>query len=169
MTLLAWCKHHRYLMSRLSLQVFFLWCHVLPPAPPFILWWSKLEILFAPLHRSSPFIGGPRCQAIQTENGPYIAERTQKAVYIVRCLWQTLSCYNYSIMQDNMCYLPKSMHQGGVEGGQKDSTSNEFNPFPQVLRCCKTWKEFWNILNILPTFSALHIGNFFPAENFVIL
>jgi hypothetical protein len=37
---------------------------------------------------SSPFIGELRCQAIQTEHGPCIpvAERTQKAVYIVRCL-----------------------------------------------------------------------------------
>jgi hypothetical protein len=58
--------------------------HVLSTAPPFILWWSNLEILFAPLHRSSPFIGGLRCQAIQMEHGPYIAERTQKAVYILR-------------------------------------------------------------------------------------
>jgi hypothetical protein len=41
----------------------------------------------APLHCSSPFIGELRCQAIQTEHGPYILERTQKAVYIVRCLW----------------------------------------------------------------------------------
>jgi hypothetical protein len=32
-------------------------------------------------------IGELRCQAIQTEHGPCIAERTQKAVYIVRCLW----------------------------------------------------------------------------------
>jgi hypothetical protein len=74
-------------MKRLSLQVFYLWRHVLSTAPPFILWWSNLEILFAPLHRSSPFIGGLRCQAIQTEHGTYIAERTQKAVYTVRCLW----------------------------------------------------------------------------------
>jgi hypothetical protein len=43
-------------------------------------------MLFAPLNRSSPFIGGLRCQAIQTEHGPYIAERTQKAVYILRFL-----------------------------------------------------------------------------------
>jgi hypothetical protein len=42
--------------------------------------------VFAPLHRSSPFIGGQRCQAIQTEQGPYVTERTPKAVYIVRCL-----------------------------------------------------------------------------------
>jgi hypothetical protein len=77
---------HRYLMSRLSLQVFYLWHHVLSTAPPFILWWSNLEILFAFLYRSSPFIGGLRCQAIQTEHDPYTAERTQKAVYIVRCL-----------------------------------------------------------------------------------
>jgi hypothetical protein len=47
-------------------------------------------MLFAPLHRSSPFIGGLRCQAIQTEHGPYIAERTQKAVYIVICLWSCI-------------------------------------------------------------------------------
>jgi hypothetical protein len=40
-----------------------------------------------PLQRSSPFIGGLRCKAIQTEHGPYIGERSQKAVYIVRCLW----------------------------------------------------------------------------------
>jgi hypothetical protein len=79
---------HRYLMSRLSLQVFYLWRHVLLTAPPFILWWSNLVILFAPLHRSSPFIRGLRCQAIQTEHGLYITERTQKAVYIVRCLWE---------------------------------------------------------------------------------
>jgi hypothetical protein len=36
---------------------------------------------FAHLHRSSPFIGALRCQAIQTEHGPYIEERTVKAVY----------------------------------------------------------------------------------------
>jgi hypothetical protein len=87
---------HIYLMSRLSLKVFYLWRNVLSTAPPpFILWWSNLEILFAPLHRSSPFIGGLRCQAIQTEHGPYIAERTQKAVCIVRCLmfFSTSSIY----------------------------------------------------------------------------
>jgi hypothetical protein len=39
---------HRYLMSRFSLQVFYLWRHVLLTAPPFILWWSNLEILFPP-------------------------------------------------------------------------------------------------------------------------
>jgi hypothetical protein len=83
---------HRYLLSRLRLQVFYLWRHVLSTAPPFILWWWNLEILFVPLHRSSPFIGGLRCQAIQTEHGPYIAERTQKAVYIVKYLWVWGQC-----------------------------------------------------------------------------
>jgi hypothetical protein len=82
---------HRYLMTRLSLQVVYLWRHVSWTAPPFILWWSNLEILFGPLHRSSPFIGELRCQAIQIEHGPYIAERTQNAVYIVRCLWLQLT------------------------------------------------------------------------------
>jgi hypothetical protein len=84
-------------MSRLSLQVFYLWRDVLLTAPLFILWWSNLEILFTPLHRSSPFIGELCCQAIQTEHGSYIAERTQKAVYIVRCLWPAptinLNCF----------------------------------------------------------------------------
>jgi hypothetical protein len=60
---------HRYLMIRLSLQVFYLWRHVSSTAPPFILWWSNLEILFGPLHRSSLFIGELRCQAIQMEHG----------------------------------------------------------------------------------------------------
>jgi hypothetical protein len=78
-------------MSRLSLQVVYLCRHVLSTAPSFILWWSNLEILFAPLHRSSPFIGGLCCQGIQTEHGPDIAERTQKEVYIVRCLCLVLT------------------------------------------------------------------------------
>jgi hypothetical protein len=73
-------------MTRLSLQVVYLRRHVSLTAPPFILWWSILEILIGPLHRSSPFIGELRCQAIQMEHG-LIAERTQNAVYIVRCLW----------------------------------------------------------------------------------
>jgi hypothetical protein len=46
-------------------------------------------MLFAPLYRSSPFKGGVSCQAIQTEHGLFIAERTPKAVYIVKCLWCT--------------------------------------------------------------------------------
>jgi hypothetical protein len=75
---------HRYLMSRLSLQVFYLWRHVLSTASPFILE-VKFRNTICPLHRSSPFIGGLRCQAIQTEHGPYITERTQKAVYCI--LW----------------------------------------------------------------------------------
>jgi hypothetical protein len=60
---------HRYLMTRLSLQVVYLWRHVSSTAPPFILWWQNLEILLGPLHRSSPFIGELRCQAIQMEHG----------------------------------------------------------------------------------------------------
>jgi hypothetical protein len=83
---------HRYLMSRLSLQVFYLWRNVLSTAPPFILWWSNLEILFALLHWSSHFTGGLRCQAIQTEHGPVYSRKNQKAVYIVRCLcWYSIA------------------------------------------------------------------------------
>jgi hypothetical protein len=81
-------SHHRYLMTRLSLQVVYLWDHVSSTAPPFILWWSNLELLFGPLHRSSPFIGELHALS-SNSNGTrsYIAERTQNAVYIVRCLW----------------------------------------------------------------------------------
>jgi hypothetical protein len=79
--------NHRYLISRLSLQVFYLWRHVLSTAPLLTLWWWNFEILLGPLHRSFPSIGELRCQAIQTEHSPYIAERSRKAVYIVRCLW----------------------------------------------------------------------------------
>jgi hypothetical protein len=45
---------HRYLMTRLSLQIVYLWRHVSSTAPPLILWWSNLEILFGRLHHSSP-------------------------------------------------------------------------------------------------------------------
>jgi hypothetical protein len=38
------------------------------------------------LHCSSPFIRGLCCQAIQTEHGPYMTERTQKSICIMRCL-----------------------------------------------------------------------------------
>jgi hypothetical protein len=79
---------HRYLMTRLSLQVVYLWRHVSSTAPLFLLWWSSLEILFGPLHRSSPFIGELRRQAIQIEHGLIQYSReSQNAVYIVRCLW----------------------------------------------------------------------------------
>jgi hypothetical protein len=79
-------------MTRLSLQVFYLLRHVSSTAPPFMLWWWNLEILLGPLHRSSPLIGELRCQAIQNGTRSYIAEKTQNAVYIVRCLWPTLAC-----------------------------------------------------------------------------
>jgi hypothetical protein len=79
----------------LSLKVVYLSRHVSSTAPPFILWWSNLETLFALLNRSSPFIGELRCQAIQLEHAPIcIAERTQSAVYIVRCL-----CWAYCWMK----------------------------------------------------------------------
>jgi hypothetical protein len=86
-------------MSRLSLQDFYLWRHVLSTGPPFILWWSNLEILFTPLHRSSPFIGGLRCQALQTEHGPCIAERTQKAVTIVICLCSSIAWIGWHFLK----------------------------------------------------------------------
>jgi hypothetical protein len=56
---------HRYLMGRLPLHGFYLWRHVLSTAPPFILRWWHLEILFDPLSCSSSFLGGQRWQSIQ--------------------------------------------------------------------------------------------------------
>jgi hypothetical protein len=92
----------------MSLQVFYLWRYVSSTAPPFILWWPNLEILFDPLHRSSPFIGELRCQAIKMEHGSYIADRAQKAVYIVRCLWSvhmfpTYTCSNPNDEKKKFC------------------------------------------------------------------
>jgi hypothetical protein len=66
--------------SRLSLKVVYLWRHVSSTAPPFILWWSNLKILFGPLHRSSPFIGELRCQAIQMEH-IYRRENPKSSLY----------------------------------------------------------------------------------------
>jgi hypothetical protein len=43
----------------------YLWRHVLPTAPPFILWLWKFEILFGPLPRSSFLLWGQRWQPIQ--------------------------------------------------------------------------------------------------------
>jgi hypothetical protein len=71
----------------------------------------NLEILFVPLHRSSPFIGELRCKAIQMEHGPYIAERTQNAVYIVRCLQGCqvlIGLHGYFVLNSRpFCYLSR--------------------------------------------------------------
>jgi hypothetical protein len=78
--------YHRYLIPRLSLKVVYLWRHVSSTAPPFILWWWNLETLFAP---PQPQLSLHRRAALSSDsNGTRscIAERTQSAVYIVRCL-----------------------------------------------------------------------------------
>jgi hypothetical protein len=46
-----------------------------------------------PLHRTFPFIGELRCQAIQTEHGPYIEERIQKAAYCDMSMAETDTQY----------------------------------------------------------------------------
>jgi hypothetical protein len=71
--------HHRYLMSRLSLQVFYLWRHVYcrHSAAIYIMVVKFRHTICPPPPQLSPFIGGLRCQAILTEHGPYIAERSQ--------------------------------------------------------------------------------------------
>jgi hypothetical protein len=96
-----WC--HRYLMTRLSLKVVYLWRHVSSTAPPFILWWLNLEILFAPPQPQLSLFRRAALSSNSNGTRSYIAERTQSAVYIGRCLWlvlvinvvikKTLSCY----------------------------------------------------------------------------
>jgi hypothetical protein len=66
---------HRYLMDRLPIHGFYLWRHILSTAPPFIFWWWKFEILFEPLPRSSPFIGGQCLQPIQMGHSLHIRGR----------------------------------------------------------------------------------------------
>jgi hypothetical protein len=66
-------------MTRLILQVVYLWRYVSSTAPPFILWWPNFEILLGPLHRSSPFIGELRCQALQMVL--YSRENPKRSLY----------------------------------------------------------------------------------------
>jgi hypothetical protein len=73
-----------------------------------ILWWWNLEILFAPLNRSSPFIGEPCAVKLFKWNTLlYIAERTQSAVYIVRCLWAKLdrNILNHWLLTNKFSFL----------------------------------------------------------------
>jgi hypothetical protein len=69
---------HRYLMSRLSLQVFYLWrimyC-IVDSAAIYIMVVIFRNNICSPSHRSSPFLGGLRCQSIQTEHSPYTYSR----------------------------------------------------------------------------------------------
>jgi hypothetical protein len=71
---------HRYLMTRLSLKIVYLWRHVSSTAPPFILWWWNLEILYLPPSTVKLF----KWNTLLYSKDP---KRTQSAVYIVRCLW----------------------------------------------------------------------------------
>jgi hypothetical protein len=74
-------------MTRLSIKVVYLWRHVSYTAPPFILWWWNLDICTTcppqpqlSLHRRAAL------SSYSNRTRSYIAERTQSAVYIVRCL-----------------------------------------------------------------------------------
>jgi hypothetical protein len=112
--------HHRYLMSRFTLQGFYLWCHVLSTAPPFILWWPNLEILFVPVHHSFYFIRRLRCQPIQKEHSLYIAERTQKAGYNVRCLcihthiMKRIAVQRYIANEHSTCRMNYRVNELGI-------------------------------------------------------
>jgi hypothetical protein len=77
--------------SSITLQAFYLWCHVQQQtAPPFILLWSKLEILFVPpTHRRFYFIGGQRCRSFLKEHSRCTVKQgvTVKQSIIIRYLW----------------------------------------------------------------------------------
>jgi hypothetical protein len=66
-------KNHRYryLMSRLSLQSLLPVMLCIVDSAAIYIMVVKFINTISPLHRSSPFIGGLRCQAILTEHGPY--------------------------------------------------------------------------------------------------
>jgi hypothetical protein len=80
-----------------GLQVVYLWRHVSSTAPPFILWWWNLEILFGPLHRSSPFIGELRCQAIQMKHGLilYSIEDPKRSLY---CKMSVIESHSFPVL-----------------------------------------------------------------------
>jgi hypothetical protein len=59
-------------LSRPPSRPLYLWFHVPLIAPSFILWWPETEILFDPLHRSSPYIGGQRWQPSQMGHSLHI-------------------------------------------------------------------------------------------------
>jgi hypothetical protein len=132
MSLLWLMRQHRYLMSRLSLQVFYLWRHVLPTTPPFLLWWSNLEILFAPLHRSSPFIGGLRCQAIQTEHGPQKEPKKQSTVYCDMSMMRQHNCCTSSTQSNSTTPV---LPMGPIFGHMSFHYRSRYKTMKHVANC----------------------------------
>jgi hypothetical protein len=88
----------------LSLKVVYLWRHVSSTAPPFILWWSNLEILFGPLHRRSPFIGESTVKQFKWNTVLYSRENPKRSLHI---LWDVCVCdwcfKNKDVRQSRRC------------------------------------------------------------------
>jgi hypothetical protein len=95
--------NYRYLMSRLSLQVFYLWRHVFSTAPLFILWWSNLQILFGPpppqlsLHRRSALSGNSNgTRSVYSRENPKSSLYCKMSI-VLTCAW---------VNQDSALALP---------------------------------------------------------------
>jgi hypothetical protein len=119
---------HRYLISRLSLQVFYLWRHVSSTAPQLILWWSNFEILVAPppppqlsLHRRaalssnsngtlSVYSREPKKQSILWDVYMDLRRHLYKYVQIRRLSQTIVFRYRASILILWITYSPPSQH-----------------------------------------------------------
>jgi hypothetical protein len=93
------------IMTRLSLKVVYLWRHVSSTAPPFILWWWNLEILFAPLNRSSPLIG-ENCAVKQFKWNTllYSREDPKRSLYCEVSVTKTEPVFNHRLV--TLYYTP---------------------------------------------------------------
>jgi hypothetical protein len=124
-------QRHGYLMTRCSLQVVYLWRHVSSTAPPFILWWSNLELLFGPLHHSSPFIGELRCQAIQMEHG-LILQREPKTQSI---LWDVCGQRTYAMQAHFRLLCVRQAASSIYCSWFGRQTNYSFCPHPPLFPC----------------------------------
>jgi hypothetical protein len=129
-------------MSRLNLQVFYLWHHVLSTAPPFILRWSNLEILFGPLHRSSPFIGGAALSSNSNGTRSIYSRKNPKAVYIVRCVCVKTSAWDlpdfatsiaFQLCWSSCCTVSRGINQLP----QSNNPNNSDKTKSKQLQCCQ--------------------------------
>jgi hypothetical protein len=66
-----------------TLQVFYMWRQIMSTAPPFLLWWPNLEILFCP---PPPQFLRHRRAALSNNSKGTQSVNTRKVVYNVRCM-----------------------------------------------------------------------------------
>jgi hypothetical protein len=99
---------HRYLITRLSLQVVYLWRHVSSTAPPFILWWWNLETLLGPLHRSSPFKESWAVKLFKWNTVLYSRENPKRSLYCKMSVYwlHTVFATTMTILYRDRIYQP---------------------------------------------------------------